>query len=99
MTIITDSRCAEYSKPGHPERPQRILGTIENLKSQTELPLKWMDPLPMADEIILRAHSKEHLLQLQEARADFDGDTPAYPNIFDHAQRSVGGALAALKAA
>src|SRR5262245_30767147 len=99
MTIITDPRCTEYSKPGHPERPQRITGTVEKLKSQTELSLKWIEPLPVDDEIFLRAHSKELLALLKEAPADFDGDTPAYAKIFEHARRSVGGALAALKTA
>lgn len=99
MTIITDPRCTDYSKPGHPERPQRISGTVEKLKSQTELPLQWIEPLPVDEEIILRAHTKEHLALLKEAAADFDGDTPAYPKIVEHARRSVGGALAALKTA
>ncbi|MBI3880824.1 MAG: histone deacetylase [Verrucomicrobia bacterium] len=35
----------------------------------------------------------------ESALADFDGDTPAHPDIFDHASRSVGAALAALAAA
>jgi acetoin utilization deacetylase AcuC-like enzyme len=50
-------------------------------------------------EAIERAHSKEHIARVQGAADHFDGDTPAYPNIFEHAKRSVGGALAALNAA
>jgi acetoin utilization deacetylase AcuC-like enzyme len=99
MTIITDARCVEYSKPGHPERPQRVAKTVERLKSQTELPLQWADPLPVDDEIILRAHTPEHLQRLKKGGADFDGDTPAHPGIHEHARRSVGGALAALREA
>ncbi len=99
MTIITDPRCTEYSKPGHPERPERVRRTVEKLKSQTDLPLKWTEPLAVDDEIVLRAHTKEHLALLKKAAADFDGDTPAHPNIFEHARRSVGGALAGLKMA
>jgi|SRR5665213_2526728 len=98
MKIITDSRCTEYSARGHPERPQRIAGTLEKLRSQTQLPLAWGEPKPVADEILLRAHSADHLKQL-EMPYDFDGDTPAHPGIAAHALRSVGGALQALQSA
>ena len=99
MTIITDPRCTEYSKPGHPERPQRVSRTLEKLKSQTDLPLQWSEPIAVSDEIITRAHSKKLVQTLRRSEGDFDGDTPAYPNIQAHSQRSVGGALAALKVA
>src|ERR1051325_179976 len=99
MKIITDERCIDYSAPGHPERPARISRTLERLRAQKELPLVWAEPLPVEDEIILRAHSTEHLQRVKEAASDFDGDTPAYPKIFEHAQRSIGGALQAMKAA
>ena len=99
MKIITDERCTEYSAAGHPERPARISGTLEKLRGQKELALTWAEPLPVADEIILRAHTREHLERIKSAAGEFDGDTPAYPKIFEHAQRSVGGALRALQAA
>ena len=99
MKIITDERCTEYSAAGHPERPARIGGTLEKLRGQKELALTWAEPLPVADEIILRAHTREHLERIKSAAGEFDGDTPAYPKIFEHAQRSVGGALRALQAA
>ena len=99
MKVISDERCLGYSSPNHPERPARIRKTLEQLRSQTELPITWVAPLPVEDETILRAHSKEHLARVKAAAEDFDGDTPAYPNIFEHAQRSVGAALQALKAA
>ncbi len=50
----------------------------------------------MEDELILRAHTREHLAHVKTAAADFDGDTPSYPDIFEHARRSVAGALRAL---
>ena len=99
MKIITDERCTEYSAAGHPERPARISGTLEKLRGQKELALTWAEPLPVADEIILRAHTREHLERIKSAAGEFDGDTPAYPKVFEHAQRSVGGALRALQAA
>ncbi|MBM3839399.1 MAG: histone deacetylase [Verrucomicrobia bacterium] len=99
MKIITDERCTTYSSPGHPERPARISKTLERLRSQTDLALSWAEPLPVEEEILTRAHSMEHLERVKSAAHDFDGDTPAHPKIYEHACRSVGGALQALKAA
>jgi acetoin utilization deacetylase AcuC-like enzyme len=99
VKIITDERCTAYRAPGHPERPQRIVKTSEMLRAQTELKLDWAVPLDFDDAIILRAHSSEHFAHIKSALADFDGDTPAHKDIFDHARRSVGAALAALQAA
>lgn len=98
MKIITDPRCTTYSTPGHPERPQRVSRTVEKLKAQTDLPIDWLEPLPVDDEQILRAHTREHIDSLTGA-PDFDADTPAYPQIAEHARRSVGAALHALKLA
>ncbi|MBI4023979.1 MAG: histone deacetylase family protein [Verrucomicrobia bacterium] len=98
MRIITDNACTQYACPGHPERPQRIARTVEKLKSQKELSLTWESP-PLADDaVILRAHSQAHLDRLLDPE-DFDGDTPSYPAIAEHARRSVGGALRALESA
>jgi acetoin utilization deacetylase AcuC-like enzyme len=98
MKIITDSRCLEYSQPGHPERPQRISRTVENLRQQKELPITWAEPAPVQETQLLRAHSPTLLARLKQT-VDFDADSPAYPHIYDHAVRSVGGALQALHAA
>jgi len=99
MKVITDERCTGYSSPGHPERPARITGTLERLRTQTEIAIAWSKPAAVQDQSILRAHTKENLLRVTEAAHDFDGDTPAHPNIIEHARRSVGGALAAMNAA
>jgi acetoin utilization deacetylase AcuC-like enzyme len=99
MKIITDERCTRYSSPGHPERPARITQSLDKLRRQKELPLTWGAPLRVEDEVILRAHSPAHLDRIRAAPEDFDGDTPAHREIFDHAGRSVGGALAGLAAA
>jgi acetoin utilization deacetylase AcuC-like enzyme len=97
MNIITDERCTGYHRAGHPERPQRISRALEKLRGQKELPITWLEPLAaVGDETILRAHTKEHLARVKAGNGDFDGDTPAHPGIFEHAQRSIGGALRAL---
>ena len=98
LTIITDPRCIEYSKRGHPERPARISATVDFLKAQNQVELSWSQPPPASDAAILRAHTPQHLAQLTSA-FDFDADTPAYPDIADHARRSAGGALQTLAAA
>ncbi|PYI86865.1 MAG: histone deacetylase, partial [Verrucomicrobia bacterium] len=99
MKIITDERCASYSSPGHPERPTRIVKTLEKLRSQQEISITWMEPLAVDEAILERAHSKHHIARIKQAQSDFDGDTPAHRDIFDHARRSVGGALQALQSA
>src|SRR5581483_1830671 len=98
MKIITDEHCTGYSSPGHPERPERISRTLERLRSQTELPISWDKPLPADETAILRAHSERLVARLNVAE-DFDGDTPYHPKIAEHARRSVGAGLAALKSA
>jgi acetoin utilization deacetylase AcuC-like enzyme len=97
IKIITDSRCTEYVSPGHPERPQRISRTVEELREQKELAIEWLAPIEVSEKTLLLAHSAEHLASVKAAVSDFDADTPAHPNIYDHALRSVGGALHALK--
>jgi acetoin utilization deacetylase AcuC-like enzyme len=99
MKVITDSRCTEYSQPGHPERPQRVSRTVERLREQKDLSIAWAEPAPVTEATVLRAHSPEHLARIKAAPSHFDADTPAYPKIYEHAIRSVGGALQALKAA
>jgi acetoin utilization deacetylase AcuC-like enzyme len=98
LTIITDPRCTEYAAPGHPERPERVSRTVELLKTQDRIALSWTGPAEAGEASLLRAHTQEHLEQL-ESPHDFDADTPALPGITQHARRSVGGALAALAAA
>src|SRR5262249_13557166 len=96
--IITDAECTTYSSPGHPERPQRILGTVEMLRAQKELPITWAAPAECGDASILRVHSPDLLSRLSGPE-DFDADTPFFPNIKQRARASAGAALEALKKA
>ncbi|MCD6337958.1 MAG: histone deacetylase [Verrucomicrobia bacterium] len=98
MVVITDERCMEYQQLGHPERPARVRRTLELLRSQTLLPLEWDKPQPVNESQLHRVHSSNHLARLT-APEDFDPDTPAYPRIREHAERSVGGALQAMERA
>ena len=98
MKILTDARCTGYSRPGHPERPQRVAATVQRLRDQGELPLTWSNPGPADESAILRAHTGEHLARL-DASEDFDDDTPFHPDIARYARTSAGAALEALNAA
>ena len=95
MKIITDERCTGYVLPGHPERPARISGTLEKLRSHTELALTWGAPSACDDSVLLRAHTRQHLARLEEPE-DFDADTLFFPNISEFARASVGAGLSAL---
>ena len=98
MKIITDERCAGYSRPGHPERPARITRTLEKLRAQTVLAVTWAAPGPADEAAILRAHSPRMIARLN-APEDFDADTPAHPGIAEYARASVGAALEAMRCA
>jgi len=98
MTIFYDPCCLEYSKPGHPERPERIAHTAPLLKDRhTEW--KWQQPRAATDDELLRAHSHQYIERVTNARGDFDLDTPFYPNIEMYSRQSAGGAIEATRAA
>lgn len=98
MVIFHDQHCLDYSSPGHPEQPARIARTSPLLKDRHPA-WEWRNPIP-ADEIkLLRAHSPEHLARIKNAVRDFDADTPAYRDIYQHAVRSAGAAIDAAHAA
>jgi acetoin utilization deacetylase AcuC-like enzyme len=99
MTIITDERCVEYGAAGHPERPQRIIATLARLRAQQQLALGWGEPAAVSEADLLRAHTPELIQAVRQPSEDFDADTPAHPDIYAHAMRAVGGALAALEMA
>jgi acetoin utilization deacetylase AcuC-like enzyme len=98
VIIITDEKCADYSRQGHPERPARITATVELLKNQNEIPIEWIAPTKTTDRQILRAHAPEMLARLKIPQ-DFDADTPFFENISDCARASVAAALDAMQIA
>jgi acetoin utilization deacetylase AcuC-like enzyme len=98
VKIITDEKCVGYSRVGHPERPARVATTVAKLKAQQELPIEWLAPSSVTNEQLLRAHTPEMLARLKDP-SDFDGDTPYYENIPNHARASVAAAVDAMKLA
>ena len=99
MYVIADKRCLDYSAPGHPERPSRVEDTLKRLRLQDELEIEWASPVPVADELLELGHTADYLARLRNPAREFDGDTPAYAGIFDHARRAVGGTIKAQEAA
>jgi acetoin utilization deacetylase AcuC-like enzyme len=98
MIIVSDEHCTGYSHPGHPERPQRIAATALKLRTQKDIAIQWSKPESVDDQVLLRAHTPEHLSSLADER-DFDVDTPFFSGIGEYARASVGAGLAALRAA
>src|SRR5437016_5368452 len=98
MTIFYDPCCLEYSSPGHPERPERIAGTVPLLKDRHP-EWEWQRPRATTDDELLRAHSREHIERVAKRREDFDLDTPYYPNIEAYARQSAGAAIEAARMA
>src|SRR5438128_683670 len=92
MIIVHNPSCAEYSRAGHPERPHRILQSLPLLE-QRHAKWEWRRPNNAAEEMLLRAHSPQHLARVRAAADDFDVDTPAYPKIYDYALRAAGAAV------
>jgi acetoin utilization deacetylase AcuC-like enzyme len=98
MIIFFDPLCLGFSRPGHPERPGRISRSASLLQNRHP-DWEWRKPVPAAESALLRAHSAEHLRGIKDAADDFDADTPAYPNVYEHASRSAGAAADAARAA
>src|SRR5436189_1334145 len=98
MTIFYDPTCLEYSKPGHPERPERIARIAPVLKDRHP-EWEWRSPRAATDDELLRAHSHQYIERVTNARGDFDLDTPFYPNIEMYSRHSAGAAIEAAGAA
>jgi acetoin utilization deacetylase AcuC-like enzyme len=95
MKIFYSSECLTYNQPGHPESPERIRSTSEFLKEQG---FSFVEPQPCEEEDILLVHTNEHLNNIKENHF-FDSDTPALPNIFNHALLAAGSAILSAKTA
>lgn len=92
MLIFHDPRSAEYQRPGHVERPERVTRSVSLLRERHP-DWEWRGPKIADESTLLRAHTAEHLVAVRAAREDFDADCPAYPNIYEHAARATGAAV------
>ena len=97
MTILHDPQSAEYGSVLRPEQPARVRQTVPYLQA-AHPGWRWRVPMAAPEEMLLLAHTPAHLKRLQHP-PDFDGDTPYFDGIYDHARRSVGAALEAVELA
>jgi acetoin utilization deacetylase AcuC-like enzyme len=92
IALIFDQLATQFARDYHPERPQRLIHTQAYLIDKHPDWL-WMKPRLATKAEVLRVHHPEHLERLR-VPADFDADTPYYPEIEDHARRAAGAAIA-----
>jgi len=90
MKIIFDERCLEFHEPGHPESPERVRCAAEYLRDKFE----FVKPQPASEEDLLLVHTPR-LVESVKNSTFFDFDCPRYPNIYDYALLSAGGAILA----
>jgi acetoin utilization deacetylase AcuC-like enzyme len=91
MVIVHSPRCLEYSAPGHPERPERILTSAAELEESQHT---WLVPEPCPEGDILRVHTAAMLRAVQSGHYE-DADTPHFANIYELARLSAGAAILA----
>jgi acetoin utilization deacetylase AcuC-like enzyme len=90
MKIIFSKKCLEYGKY-HLENPNRVEIAYKILK---EKGYEFLEPKPASLEDLLKVHTKTYLKRLENGEIE-DADTPAYPNIYEYARLSAGGAILA----
>lgn len=98
MLLFHDPRSADYARAGHVERPERIARSVPLLKERHP-DWVWRQPTEATEEMLLRAHSPEHLRRIAAAAEDFDADCPAYPETYALAARASGAAVETARAA
>jgi len=90
--IVYSEKCLGYGT-WHIEGPQRVKGAHEILRAKG---YEFVEPTPASDYEILSVHDADYLFNVKKGLSE-DSDTPAYKDIFEFAQLSVGGALVASK--
>ncbi|PDT85512.1 histone deacetylase family protein [Sinorhizobium sp. BJ1] len=94
----------EHKVPeGHPERPDRLRALNLALEHPNFAPLKRVEASRGSEELVLLAHTEEHLRSIARAVPDDDisqieADTYASPSSFEAALTGIGGAVAAIDA-
>ena len=91
MVLVYSHRCLDYAAPGHPENPERVRSAVAQLHKEFHT---WITPEPCTDTDILRVHTRE-MFEAVRTGGFSDADTPFFPQIFELAKLSAGGALLA----
>src|SRR5256885_4406073 len=95
MVILHSARCLDYAVTGHPESPERVRSAVAQLHKDFH---SWVEPVPCADEDILRVHTREQLDAVRTGAFE-DADTPSFPQILEIAKLSAGAAMLAAESA
>ncbi|MCS7106216.1 MAG: histone deacetylase [Candidatus Aenigmarchaeota archaeon] len=90
MKIVFSKKCLEYGEY-HLESPERIIIAYNILKTRG---YEFLEPKPASVKDLLRVHTKSYVKKVKEGKIE-DIDTPAYPNIYEYARLSAGGAILA----
>jgi acetoin utilization deacetylase AcuC-like enzyme len=90
--IVYSEKCLGYGT-WHIEGPQRVKTAHDVLQAKD---YEFVEPTPAYDEAILGVHDADYIFNVKKGLVE-DSDTPAYKNIYEFAQLSVGGALLACK--
>ncbi len=90
--IIYSEKCLGYGS-WHVEGPQRIKRAREIL---FEKGYSFLEPQPASEEDLFGVHDVDYLWNVKKGLVE-DSDTPAYPNIYEHARLSAGGAMLSSK--
>ncbi len=88
--IVYSEKCLGYGT-WHIEGPQRVKIAHDMLAAKE---YEFVPPKPASEDDLLLVHDMEYLFNLKKGLVE-DSDTPAYANIFEFAQLSVGGAILA----
>jgi acetoin utilization deacetylase AcuC-like enzyme len=90
MKIVFSEKCLEYKSPGHPESPERVRLAWDYLRDR----FAFIEPTHATEADVLLVHSEEHLKDLKNLEF-YDADSPQYPDIYEYASLSAGGAITA----
>ena len=93
MKIIFSPKCLEYSKQNHPESVERVKLAYEFLKNK----YKFIEPEPASKKYLLKVHGKDYVDKFEKGEFEGDIESPAFPNIYEYAKLSAGGAILAAK--
>lgn len=95
VTIVFSQKCLDYGQSGHPESPERVENSYIFLKDKG---FEFVEPEPCSEEDLLLVHSQQMIESVKSGNF-FDPDTPNFPQIFEIAKLSAGGAIRACRIA
>ena len=91
LTLLFDEAATRYGQDYHPERPARLIDAEAYLLDKRPQWI-WVKPRLATEAEVLRVHRQNHIDRLRRP-IDFDGDTPYYPDIEEHARQAAGAAI------